>query len=65
MGRFLRRLKKRSSEGATAHCNHSQRLDLKALPERLGPDTPAMHDDLAPRLKCSKCGGRKIGLTTR
>jgi ribosomal protein L33 len=44
-------------------CNHNQQLDLKALSARFGPDTPAMHDHLAPRLKCTKCGGRQIGLT--
>ena len=52
---------------ATAHCqssscNHSHILDLKVLSDRLGPDTPAMHDDLAPRLRCRKCGGKQIGL---
>jgi len=31
-------------------CHHRQALDLKALSERFGPDTPAMHDGLAPRL---------------
>ena len=52
----------------TAHCqnsscNHRRQLDLKDLAATIGPDTPAMHDDLAPRLKCMKCGGRQIGLT--
>ena len=51
----------------TAHCqnsscNHSHILDLKVLSDRLGTDTPAMHDDLAPRLRCRKCGGKQIGL---
>jgi hypothetical protein len=46
-----------------SRCNHNQQLDLKALSARFGPDTPAMHDDLVPRLKCTKCGGRQIGLT--
>jgi hypothetical protein len=32
------------------------------LRERLGPDHSIMHDDLAPKLKCSKCGGKKVGL---
>ena len=45
------------------HCNHRRQLDLKDLAKTIGPDTPAMHDDLAPRLKCMKCGGRQIGLT--
>ena len=43
-------------------CNHSHTLDLKVLSDRLGPGTPAMHDDLAPRLRCRKCGGKQIGL---
>jgi len=45
-----------------SRCNHHQRLDLLSLAARLGSDTPAMHDDLVPRLKCSKCSGREIGL---
>ena len=44
-------------------CHHRQELDIKALSERFGPDAPAMHDDLVPRLKCTKCGGKQIGLT--
>lgn len=43
-------------------CAHSQRLDLMKLRDRLGPDAPAMAVDLEPRLRCSKCGGRKVGL---
>jgi hypothetical protein len=34
---------------------------LVKLRERLGPDHSTLHDDLAPKLKCSKCGGKKIG----
>ena len=44
-------------------CHHRQVLDLKALAERFGHDAPATHDDLAPKLKCTKCGGKQIGLT--
>ena len=44
-------------------CHHRQVLDIKALSERFGPDAPAMYDDLVPRLKCTKCGGKQIGLT--
>jgi hypothetical protein len=46
-----------------SRCNHNQQLDIEVLAAKLGSDTPAMHDDLAPRLKCSKCGCRQIGLT--
>ena len=43
-------------------CHHSRRLDLVSLRDRFGPDWPAMHDDLAPKMKCAKCGGRHVGL---
>jgi hypothetical protein len=43
-------------------CQHSERLDLFALKDKLGPDAPAMADDLLPKLKCSKCGGKAVGL---
>lgn len=43
-------------------CRHHQSLDLVKLRDRLGPDAPAMADDLITRLRCSKCGGKKIGL---
>lgn len=29
----------------------------------LGPDAPAMSDDLIPKLKCARCGGKQVGLT--
>ena len=45
-----------------APCNNSQRLDLVKLRDRFGPDAPAMADDLIRKLKCGRCGGRKIGL---
>jgi hypothetical protein len=47
-------------------CRHNMVLDLQALGERLGFDHSTMHDDLTPKLKCSKCGGtgrKKLGLT--
>lgn len=43
-------------------CGHHQVLDLEKLRERLGPDAPAMADDLEPKLVCSKCRGKKLGL---
>ena len=45
-----------------APCNHSQPLDLVKLRDRFGPDAPAMADDFVGKLKCGKCGGRKVGL---
>jgi hypothetical protein len=43
----------------TAHCQNAschrhQELDLAKLKDRLGPDAPAMADDLKPKLKCGK-----------
>lgn len=46
-------------------CGHGTRLDLLALRDRLGPDHGVMHDDLAPKLRCTKCNGvrgRDIGI---
>lgn len=49
-----------------AHCNrcrHHTALDLQKLGERLGFDHSTLHDDLVPKLRCEKCGGKDIGLT--
>ena len=43
-------------------CHHSQDLDLGKLKTKLGPDAPAMADDLIPKLRCAKCGGKDVGL---
>lgn len=44
-------------------CGHHKVLDLQKLGERLGFDHSTMHDNLTPKLRCDRCGGRKIGLT--
>jgi hypothetical protein len=44
-------------------CHHNKIVDLEFLKSKLGPDAPAMADDIIPKLKCAKCGGREIGLT--
>lgn len=44
-------------------CHHRAELDFLKLRAKLGPDHGAMHDDLVPKLVCSKCGGRDVGLT--
>jgi hypothetical protein len=46
----------------TRECGHSAELDIPALAEKLGRDHGAMHWDLVPLLRCSKCGGKSIGL---
>lgn len=43
-------------------CGHSGDLDLRSLAARLGPDHPTLHKHLAPKLRCSHCGSRDIGL---
>lgn len=44
-------------------CRHQKVLDLQKLGERLGFDHSTMHNDLVPKLRCDKCGGKDIGLT--
>lgn len=46
-----------------ADCRHWVRLDLEALAAKLGRDHPTSREALMPRLRCSKCGGKNIGLT--
>ena len=46
----------------STQCGHHQVLDLEKLRDILGPDAPAMADDLEPKLVCSKCRGKKLGL---
>jgi hypothetical protein len=51
----------------TAHCGdcrHSKALDLSALAERLGPGFVAIGtpNPLMERLRCEKCGKKRIGL---
>jgi len=42
-------------------------MDLDKLIEALGPDfvIPHQYDYFISRLRCSKCGGRKIGVIIR
>lgn len=42
------------------NCTHGQRLDLKELAKKLGPDHGAMHWDLHDKFKCTKCGSKKV-----
>lgn len=39
-------------------CHETRRVDLAQLRDRLGPQF--LVDDVRPRLRCSKCGNRKI-----
>lgn len=43
-------------------CAHKSDLDLIKLRDKYGPDHGAMHDDLVPKLRCSECGSKKVGL---
>ncbi|TIX93937.1 MAG: hypothetical protein E5V24_11375 [Mesorhizobium sp.] len=42
--------------------NHNQKLDLAMLRDRYGPDAAAMADDIIPKLKCAKCGSKRVGV---
>ncbi|RUU29786.1 hypothetical protein [Mesorhizobium sp. M6A.T.Ce.TU.016.01.1.1] len=46
-----------------SRCGHHQEIDFLKLRDRLGPDHGAMHDDLVPKLRCTKCRGKKVGIT--
>lgn len=43
-------------------CHHGSKLDLLKLRDKLGPDHGAMHADLVPRLRCSVCGSKNVGI---
>jgi hypothetical protein len=43
-------------------CSHHQKLDLEKLKASLGGDFKLTHDTLTPKLRCTKCGGKKVGL---
>jgi hypothetical protein len=45
-------------------CNHSSHIDLQELAQKLGRIHSTMHKDLAPKLKCSACGSKQIGLSS-
>ncbi|PSH57875.1 hypothetical protein CU100_09280 [Phyllobacterium endophyticum] len=44
-------------------CRHSRKMELALLEARLGRSHSAMHKDLAPKLKCSACGSKNLGLS--
>jgi len=37
-------------------------LDLHKIGEKLGFDHGSLHDDLVPKLPCSKCGSKDLAL---
>ena len=43
-------------------CRHIAVLDLTVLRDRLGPDHGALRADLVPKLRCAKCGSRRVGI---
>lgn len=43
-------------------CCHFANIDLEALKARLGPGQSTMAPDLVPKLRCSKCGSKDVGL---
>lgn len=53
----------RCGEIITAHCHTCGRyneLDIQVLSDKLGPAHGAMFNDLAPKLKCAACDGKRL-----
>lgn len=46
----------------TPGCHWSAPLDLASMIDRLGADQSALPPDLAPRLVCSRCGGKDVAV---
>jgi hypothetical protein len=46
-----------------SRCNNNQQLDLKALAAKFGRTRRPCMTTWCIALKCTKCGGRQIGLT--
>lgn len=46
-------------------CYHHAQIDMLKLRDRLGPDHGCLHDDIIHLFRCSKCGGKKLGLIRR
>lgn len=46
----------------TPDCHWSAPLDLSAMIDRLGAAQSALPPDLAPRLVCSRCGGKDVAV---
>jgi hypothetical protein len=44
-------------------CGHRGPLDLEKLKRRLGGQHGMMLDEIKHVLKCSKCGGKQLGMT--
>ena len=43
-------------------CHHNAVLDLALVERRFGPDQAMLADDLLPKLKCGRCGGKQLGM---
>jgi hypothetical protein len=43
-------------------CHHCVLLDLEALSTKLGRDHGCLHDQLVPKLYCSKCKSKDLAL---
>jgi hypothetical protein len=43
-------------------CGFVKWMDLPKLADKFGRDHGSLHDDLVPRLWCTKCGGKAVSL---
>lgn len=46
-------------------CGHHATVDMLKLRDRLGPDHGCLHDDIIHLFRCSKCGGKELGMIRR
>jgi len=44
-------------------CDNRQELNLNRLSDKFGPQASALEKDIAPRMRCSKCGFDRVRLT--
>ncbi|MFU0502989.1 hypothetical protein [Pseudaminobacter sp. NGMCC 1.201702] len=44
-------------------CHHRGELDLLKLRDRIGPDHGMLFEEIKDYFRCSKCGGKQLGMT--
>ena len=43
-------------------CHHNRPLDLEAIAAKLGIDHGALHTDLVPKMRCTKCRSKNVAI---
>lgn len=52
-----------SAECDRVACDNHQELNLNRLSDKFGPQASALEKDIAPRMRCSKCGNDRVRLS--